>query len=77
MKISARKIGLETDGIIEVVNLKMKPEDVERLVDERHYFSAYHMNKKHWVTIPLDTAIPTDELILRIDDSRKLTSGKK
>ena len=72
MKISAKKIGLEADEIIEVVNLKMKPEDVERLVDEKHYFTAYHMNKKHWVTIPLDTAIPTDELLLRIDDSRML-----
>ena len=72
MKISAKKIGLESDEIIEVVNLKMKPEDVQRLVDEIHYFTAYHMNKKHWVTIPLDTAITTDELILRIDDSRKL-----
>ena len=72
MKISAKKIGLEADEIIEVVNLKMKPSDVERLVDGRHYFTAYHMNKKHWVTIPLDTAITTDELLSRIDDSREL-----
>lgn len=72
MKIPAKKIGLEADEIIDVVNLKMKPEEVERVVDGKHYFAAYHMNKKHWVTIPLDTAIPTDELILRIDDSRRL-----
>ena len=72
MKISAKKIGLEADEIIEVVNLKMKPEDVEKLVDGRRFFTAYHMNKKHWVTIPLDTAITTEELILRIDDSRNL-----
>lgn len=72
MKIPAKKIGLAADEIIDVVNIKMKPEEVIRLVDGKHYFAAYHMNKKHWVTIPLDTAIPTDELILQIDDSRRL-----
>lgn len=72
MKIPAKKIGLEADEIIDVVNLKMKPEEVERVVDGKHYFAAYHMNKKHWVTIPLDTAVSTDELMLRIIESRIL-----
>ena len=73
MKISARKIGWETDEVIEVINVKMKPEDVELLVDFEKYYPAYHMNKKHWVTIPFDSSIMLEELISKIDDSYRLT----
>ena len=72
LKISARKIGIDRDDIIEVLNIKMEPLEVERLVDNKKYFPAYHMNKKHWVTIPFGGYLSTTEILEKIEDSYKL-----
>ncbi|RJF72438.1 MmcQ/YjbR family DNA-binding protein [Deinococcus cavernae] len=41
------------------VSLKVKPDDGEEL---RTAFSAitpgYHLNKRHWITVPLDGSVP-------------------
>ncbi|MDE7400427.1 MAG: MmcQ/YjbR family DNA-binding protein, partial [Clostridia bacterium] len=29
----------------------------------------YHMNKKHWLTIPLDGTVPIGEICSRLDQS--------
>ena len=72
LKISPEKIGLCGKEKIEVLNLKMEPSDVERLTDGKKYFKAYHMNKKHWVTIPFGNFVDTEEILLRIDESYRL-----
>ena len=71
--MNASKIGIKSDEILDVVNLKMKPEDVQKLTDGKKYFPAYHMNKKHWITVPFGNYLHTDEIIKRIDDSYNLT----
>ena len=65
LKVGGEKIGLD-DDIVEITNFKMRPEDVERLVDGKRYFPAYHMNKKHWVTVCLDGRVPTEEILEKI-----------
>lgn len=72
LTISRRKIGIDSDEMIEVIDLRMKPEDIEALVDNKKYFPGYHMNKKHWVTIPLNEAPSIDEIYEKIDDSYRL-----
>lgn len=73
MKISARKIGIDSDEIIEVLNVKLNPELILKLVDGKQYFPAYHMNKKHWLTIPLGSFVDTEEIKNRIEESFALT----
>ncbi len=75
MTVSKRKLGLNDDEITEIVNLRMKPELLDELADDRRYFHAYHMNKKHWVTVMLDGSVGFEELCERIDYS--YTSAKK
>lgn len=50
MKISARRLGICSDKEVEIINLKMEPEDIRRIIDNAKFFPAYHMNKKHWIT---------------------------
>ncbi len=69
MTIGKRKLGIDEDGFIEVMNLKDAPESILRIVDKKSYFPAYHMNKKHWYTLLLDGSIPKDELFTCIDNS--------
>ena len=46
------------------LNIKAKPEDVINLQEEYSaIIPAYHMNKKHWITIILDDF--TDDLLLK------------
>ena len=55
--------------MIEILDLRIKTEDIESTVDNQRFFMGYHMNKKHWYTLLLDGSIPTDEICRRIDES--------
>ena len=72
LTISKRKIGLESDEVIEVINLHNIPKEIEKLIDYKRYFPAYHMNKKHWCTICLDGTIELKEIYKKIDISYEL-----
>lgn len=77
MRVPYRTLGLEKKGKIDVINLKAKPEQILKLIDHRHYFPAYHMNKKHWLSILLDTAVNLEEVKGLIDESYHLVESDK
>ena len=72
LTIPKRKIGLESDEVIEVINLHNIPKEIEKLIDYKRYFPAYHMNKKDWCTICLDGTIELKEIYKKIDISYEL-----
>ena len=72
LTISKRKLNLDSDEIIEVINIHNSPEEIEKLVDYKKYFPAYHMNKKHWCTICLDGTVEVKEIYKLIDISYEL-----
>ena len=49
------------------MNIKLAPSEIEDLIDHQRFFPVYHMNKKHWITIPFGFGTDTDE-ILRLTD---------
>lgn len=71
--VSKRKLGFDSDELIEIIDLRMKPKDIETQTDNKKYFPGYHMNKKHWITICLDSSVSLKEIYARIDDSYNLT----
>lgn len=72
MRIPYKTLGLDAEGRINVLNLKVKPQDVPTLIDNRHFFPAYHMNKKHWITILLDREVDIATVRRLLDDSYRL-----
>ena len=72
LTIPKRKFGLESDEVIEVINLHNIPKEIEKLIDYKRYFPAYHMNKKHWCTICLDGTVELKEIYKLIDISYEL-----
>lgn len=66
LTVSRDKFGLEGSGKVEVIDLRMPPEELVKLVDNKKYFPGYHMNKKHWLTIILDGSVPIKEISERI-----------
>ncbi len=67
--IDYRKTGIERDGKVEILNVKDTPENVQKYVDKISCFPGYHMNKKHWLTIPLDGRLPVEEIVKHLDVS--------
>ncbi|WP_018142723.1 MmcQ/YjbR family DNA-binding protein [Alloscardovia criceti] len=77
MDISESLLGISDSAkIIEVLNLKADPREVEFLIEQPGIFPAYHMNKKHWVSVLLDAHTDTEQLRQLIDDSFTLTQKK-
>ena len=72
LTISKRKLNLDSDEIIEVINLHNIAEEIKKLIDYKKYFPAYHMNKKHWCTICLDGTVNLEEIYKKIDISYEL-----
>ena len=72
LTISKRKLNLNSDEIIEVINLHNITKEIEKFIDNKRYFPAYHMNKKHWRTICLDGTVELKEIYELIDISYEL-----
>ncbi len=78
MRISAKRIGRETNEQTDVLNLKCAPEVIESLVGiERGVFPAYHMNKMHWLTVTLDDSCDDSLIEWLLDISFDLTKPTK
>lgn len=80
MRIKGHHIGIEGCEHVEVVNLKCAPEIMDDLWKLPGVFPAYHMNKKHWLTLALDGSCDceTIEWITRLsfDLTRKTIKRK-
>lgn len=72
LTVKKRSLGLDGNDTAEVLDLRVKTEEIENLIDGRVYFPGYHMNKKHWVSILLGKDAPTAEIMEKIDLSRAL-----
>lgn len=69
LTVSRRKLGSDSDALVEILDLRIKPEELEHTIDNIKYFPGYHMNKKHWYTICLDGSVSIEEIDRRIDES--------
>ena len=72
LTLSKRKINLDSDEAVEIINLHNSPEEIEKLIDNKKYFPAYHMNKKHWCTICFDGTVELEKIYKLIDKSYEL-----
>ena len=50
---------------------------MDMLLQQEGYYSAYHMNKKNWITVILDGTVPLKEIYSVIDFSFDTTASKK
>ena len=72
MYLPYKTLGLDKSGKIDILNVKLNPELIESLIDKKHFFPAYHMNKKYWITILLDSDMDLDLIKSFIAESFKL-----
>ena len=75
LNIPYKSISVNSENSVDILNVKVKPEKIEKLIDKVNYFPAYHMNKKHWITIVLDKNVNIDFIKKLLDDSYNLVEN--
>ena len=74
MRISWDRLDKGRDGLVESVNLKH--DQVADLLSQNGIYPAFHMNKRYWISLPLDDTL-TDERILELFKRSWFLTSKK
>ena len=75
MRIPWDKLEKGREGLVEAVNIKH--DQVADLLSQKGIYPAFHMNKRYWISVPLDDTF-TDEKVLELFEiSWDLTRKKK
>lgn len=77
MKVKCSTLGIEGEGTVDVMNVKCDPLLVDILVQREDFMRAYHMNKRLWVSILIDSEIEEGEIFELIEQSFQLTDKKQ
>ena len=76
MRVSRRKFGIDSDEVIDVVNLKLPTEMFGSFGAPDGVYPAYHMNKLHWISVLLPDA-PDDVVQFLVNVSFEATKAMK
>ncbi len=75
MHISKSRLGIKSDETADVVNMKLPTELLGSFDETDGVYPAYHMNKKHWISVLLDSA-GTDTIKFLLSLSFEATKTK-
>ena len=76
MNIPYKSLGIDKKENIDVINIKLDSNMIDKLIDNKNYYPAYHMNKKYWITILLDNNIDFEVVKTLIDYSYEIVKNK-
>lgn len=78
MDISAGKLGLDSDEIVDVLNVKMSdPLLADYLVGQKGYFRGYHISKGNWISILMDGSVAFEEIGRWVEESYFVTASRE
>ena len=74
MSIPERKLKIDSDKVVDVIDLRGEPAEIEKLIDCKKFFPAWHMNKKSWFTIRLDGSVSAEKIFDKLKKSYTLAT---
>ncbi|MGS4809765.1 MmcQ/YjbR family DNA-binding protein [Streptococcus sp. Z554] len=74
MRIPWDRLDKGREGLVEAVNLKH--DQVADLLSQNGIYPAFHMNKRYWISLPLDDTL-TDEKVLELFERSYFLTSKK
>lgn len=77
MNVSADKVGGRAGKTVAILNLKGNPDEIVHIREMPGFAPAYHMNKKHWLTVILSEIKDAEVVFRLIDKSYDLTAPKR
>ena len=74
LDVEYNKLNKNTDITtkVKILNVKYPTDRILEIIDNKNIFPAYHMNKKHWISIVLDKNIKMETIKELIDISYSL-----
>ena len=75
--ISESKLEIESDRIIDIIDLRYQKDKIKEIIDNDKIFAGYHMNKDSWITIRLNDSVKTEKIIDLIDNSYNISLEKR
>lgn len=76
MRVSRRRLGLNSSEVTDVINLKLPLEMFGSFGPSDGVYPAYHMNKLHWISVILPD-VGRETLALLLDASFEATRTKR
>ena len=76
MDVPRKRLGLNGDGISDILDIKCDPFEREVLLNQKGFVPCYHLNKTHWIGILLDGSADRSLVFQLIDDSYALAASK-
>lgn len=76
ISLPRNKLKQAGDGIVEIIDVRITEDDL-KLIDNKSILEAYHMNKKHWITLIMDNSLDNAFVFNLIDKSYILANNKK
>lgn len=76
LDVDSSKIKPGTKGIIEIADIKLAPEKIEKLTLSEHFYPAYHMNKKNWIMVILDESVADKTIMELVEESHNFSKKK-
>lgn len=74
MRIPWDRLDKGREGLVEAVNFKH--DQVADLLSQNGIYPAFHMNKRYWISLPLDDTL-TDEKVLELFERSWFLTSKK
>lgn len=74
-----KRLELEGDGLVDVMDVKCGPILVGSLLAQEGYCPAYHMNKGTWIAVILDGTVPDEDIypLLELSYNSVVPKAKK
>ncbi|MBR0261797.1 MAG: MmcQ/YjbR family DNA-binding protein [Selenomonadaceae bacterium] len=73
--IPKKYLRLGDDEEIEILNLRVEPQELDKIFDGEKYFRGWHMNKKSRMTLLLNETLTLEEIFARLEKSYRLVSN--
>ena len=76
MSVPRNKLGLDGAEELEILNLRVESQELDKIFDGEKYFRGWHMNKRSWLTLRLDETLTDEEISARLEESYRLAKKK-
>ena len=78
MDIKRSKLGLEGDGTVDIINVRMSdPLLADMLVREDGFMRGYHISRGNWISVLLDGTVPLKRITSLADQSYIATASAR
>ncbi len=77
LSVSADKLGRQTHEKLDLLDIKGDPDEIVHIREMQGFAPAYHMNKKHWLTVILSEVTDPAVVFALLDKSYEMTAPKR